>query len=88
VVNSLGEAVKRAGIVGEINVTLPVSLQGTVTLSGQGTLSDSFDIKWIDGATEPDAPDGYARLPALDLEIPIKVLDTTLTAKLWAFKKT
>jgi len=74
--------------VGEINTTLPVSLSGTVTLTGSATLSDTFGIKWIDGATEPAAPAGYTRLPALDLEIPIKVLDTTVTVKLWAFKQT
>jgi hypothetical protein len=74
--------------VGEINVTLPVSLSGAVTLTGAGSLTGSFDIKFIDGATEPSAPDGYERLPALDLEIPIKVMDTTVTMKLWAFKAT
>jgi hypothetical protein len=74
--------------VGEINVTLPVSLSGTVTLTGISNLTDSFDIKFIDGSTEPSAPDGYERLPALDLEIPIKVMDTTVTVKLWAFKAT
>jgi hypothetical protein len=74
--------------VGEINVTLPVALKGNATVTGEATMSDSFEIKWIDGATEPATPDGYTRLPALDLEIPIKVMDTVVTVKLWAFKAT
>ena len=73
---------------GEINTTLPVSLSGTVILTGSAALSDTFGIKWVDGATEPAAPAGYTRLAALDLEIPIKVLDTVITVKLWAFKAT
>lgn len=77
---------------GELNKTVPVTLSGTqsVTLTQDVavTLSGQSDYKWIDGAIEPTAPTGYNRFPDLDLDIPIKVLDTTVTVKLWAFKKT
>lgn len=76
---------------GEINKTVPVTLSGTktVTLTEDVavTLSGQNDYKWIDGTTEPTAPTGYERFPDLDLDIPIKVLDTTVAVKLWAFKK-
>jgi hypothetical protein len=80
------------GKVGEINKTVPVTLSGvqsvTLTQDVAVSLSGQNDYKWIDGATEPTAPTDYARFPDLDLDIPIKVLDTTVTVKLWAFKKT
>ena len=83
---------KAAGKVGEINKTVPVIMSGTqtVTLTQDVavTLSGQSNYKWIDGATEPTAPTEYERFPDLDLDIPIKVLDTIVTVKLWAFKKT
>jgi len=78
--------------VGEINKTVPVTLSGnqsvTLTQDVSVSLSGQNDYKWIDGATEPAVPTGYERFPDLDLDIPIKVLDTIVTVKLWAFKKT
>ena len=76
---------------GEINKTIPTTLSGTqtVTLTQDVavTLSGQSNYKWIDGVIEPTAPTGYGRFPDLDLDIPIKVLDTTVTVKLWAFKQ-
>jgi hypothetical protein len=77
--------------VGEINKTITVALSGqqSVTVTGQAdvSLSGTQNIKWIDGTTEPTAPIGFTRLIDLDLDIPIKILDTTVTVKLWAFKQ-
>jgi len=78
--------------VGEINKTVPETISGTqnVTLTQDVavTLSGQSDYKWMDGTTVPTTPTDYERFPDLDLDIPIKVLDTTVTVKLWAFKKT
>ena len=70
---------------GEINKTVPVTMSGTQTVAV--TLSGQTEYKWIDGSTEIAPLVDYVRFADLDLDIPIKVMDTTITVKLWAFKK-
>lgn len=76
---------------GEINATIPEALSGSAPATLTGTVTASLTgnlvVKWIDGATEPAAPTGYVRFPALDMAIPVKVLDTAVTVQLWAFKQ-
>jgi hypothetical protein len=80
------------GKVGEINKTVPVTISGiqpvTLTQDVKVELSGKTDYKWIDGSTEPATPEGYERFADLDMDIPIKIMDTIITVKLWAFKKT
>lgn len=59
---------------GEINKTLTT----TVTLN----------IKWISGATEPTAPEGYERMSEMDIIIGFSILEVPFQISLWAFKKT
>lgn len=60
-----------------INVTgggLPLSFEKTISIT------ETMQVKWLLGATEPTAPEGYERFPDLDL-------DFGLLGKYWAFKK-
>lgn len=83
---------KAAGKVGEINKTVSVTMSGTqsVTLTQDVavSLSGQTEYKWIDGGAEPATPEGYMRFTDLDMDIPVKIMDTTISIKLWAFKKT
>jgi len=64
-------------IVNEAPGGLPLSFEETVTV----TVTGSKTIKRILSATEPAAPDGYARAPEYDL-------DCGVLGKYWAFVKT
>lgn len=79
------------GKVGEINKIVPVTISGiqkvTLTQDVAVALSGKTEYKWIDGSTEPATPEDYERFIDLDLDIPIKIMDTIITVKLWAFKK-
>jgi len=53
---------------------LPMSFEKTVTI----TMKEKIKIKWIRSDTEPAPPEGYERLPELDL-------DFGVLGKYWAF---
>jgi len=44
------------------------------------TLELTVDLKWIDGETEPESPEGYVRTPEFDI-------DLGLFGHWWAFMK-
>ncbi len=54
----------------EVNKSITTSAQVNVTT----------DFKWIEGEIEPETPEGYTRVPELDL-------DFGIMGKLWGFIK-